>query len=119
MQKTIIIIGAAFLLAFCHTKKKAVESPAPAVVTVAPKSALEIAQKRWPNTNSDELAQGKTIYETKCTKCHGEKKIVTRSEKSWLHEIDDMSPKAHLTPEEKEKLTRYILSYREANTSTN
>jgi hypothetical protein len=46
-------------------------------------------------------------------------KIVPRSEKSWLHEIDDMSPKAELTAEEKLKLTKYILSFREANTPSN
>jgi hypothetical protein len=31
-----------------------------------------------------------------------------------MHEIDDMSPKAKLTPEEKLKLTKYLLAYREA-----
>ncbi len=117
MYKKLIIIGIALAFAFCHSKKKTTAVKPAEKTVVAARSPLAVAQKRWPGATDEELAQGKTIFETKCTKCHGAKKIVTRSEKSWLHEIDDMSPKAHLTPEEKEKLTRYILSYREANTS--
>jgi len=116
MKKIAILLFSALLLVYCHSKKKTTETK---VVknTVSASKPLEIAQKRWPNATSVELTEGKTIFETKCTTCHGAKNIPTRSEKSWLHEIADMSPKAKLTPEEKEKLTRYILSFREAYTS--
>lgn len=117
MRKKIILFSVAFVLVYCHTKKKATETTTEKMV-VSAKTPIQIAQKRWPNTTSEELVEGKTIFEGKCTKCHNAKRIETRSEKNWLHEIDDMSPKAHLTPEEKDKLTKYILSYREAHTST-
>jgi cytochrome c5 len=115
MKHILILFGAILIFAYCHSKKKTAETKTAAVSVSRP---LEIAQKRWPNITSTELAEGKTIFETKCTTCHGAKNIPARSEKSWLHEIADMSPKAKLTAEEKEKLTRYILSFREAYTTT-
>lgn len=74
---------------------------------------MSIANKRWPNTQAIELADGETIFKTKCTKCHIAYEIGGFSEKKWLHEIDDMSPKARLTPDEKLRLTKHILSYRD------
>lgn len=114
MKKTFLILSLALGLVYCKTKKESVK-PAPA----GAKTPIDIAVVKWPNTAQSELDEGKLIYETKCNTCHGLKKIVTRSEKNWIHEIDDMSPKAKLTAEEKLKLTKYILSYREAYTTTN
>jgi cytochrome c5 len=117
MKRTILIIGIAVSLFYCKTKKKATDSASSGVKTGA-KSELEIAQKRWTGTTTADLNEGKNIFDTKCTRCHGAKNIVTRSEESWNKAIDKMAPKAKLTAEEKDKLTRYILSYREAHTTT-
>jgi hypothetical protein len=114
MKKIVLFLCLSLFLFYCKTKKKT-ESAKPAAAKL---SVLEIAQKRWNGSTQTDLDEGKNIFTGKCTKCHGEKKIVTRSEKSWLHEIDDMSPRAGLTDAEKLKLTKYILSYREANTTT-
>lgn len=118
MKKTFIIVFIAFILVYCHSKKKATETISVKKTTASSSTQLQIAQKRWANATADDLAEGKIIFEGKCTNCHGAKNIPTRSEKSWLHEIKDMSPKANLTPAEKEKLTRYVLSFREKYTST-
>ena len=82
------VIGfAALTLAYCKTAKQAsVNPPAPYVPS---EKQIELAQKKWAN------------------------EIAGFSEKKWLHEIDDMSPKANLTADEKLKLTKHILSYRE------
>ena len=117
MRKIALFLCLSLFLFYCKTKKKT-ENTSSGKPAAARLSVLEVAQKRWIGTAQSDLDEGKNIFSGKCTKCHGEKKIVTRSEKSWLHEIDDMSPRAGLTPEEKSKLTKYILSYREANTST-
>lgn len=113
------LAGSALLVmtfSFCKSKQKASEAP-PAPAVASTKSAgelqLEIAQARWPGTIADELKEGQTIYTTKCTACHQAFNIAEFGEKKWLHEIDDMSPKAKLNPEQKLKLTKYILSYRE------
>lgn len=73
---------------------------------------LAIAQKTWPSATLQSLEEGRVIYTTKCNTCHGLKNIPNRSESSWKHEIDDMSPKAKLTAKEKELMTQYILSTR-------
>lgn len=76
---------------------------------------LAVAQKTWPNTKLDELKEGNSIYRNQCSECHKNFEITKFSEKKWKHEIDDMSPKAKLTADQKDKLTKFILSYREAN----
>lgn len=115
---TLLALG----LVYCKSKQKAVEAPVapptpPTAAAPATKSAgdiqMEIATTRWPGTVADELKEGQTIYTTKCTGCHKAYDITEFGEKKWLHEIDDMSPKAKLTAEEKLKLTKYVLSYRE------
>lgn len=74
---------------------------------------MDFANKRWLGTTEDELKQGQTIYTSKCTDCHKNFPVEKFSEKKWLHEIDDMSPKAKLTADEKTKLTKYLLSMRD------
>jgi cytochrome c5 len=98
-------------LVYCKSNKSSAT-----VAAYAPTDKqMEIAQKRWANTLAEELKDGRNIYVTKCTECHKAHTIERFSEKKWLHEIDDMSPKAKLTSEEKLKLTKYVLSYREEN----
>jgi cytochrome c5 len=113
-----LITGAAIFvmvlsLANCKSKKIATTTEPAAVFTPASQQ-MAIAEKRWPGTNVLEVQEGQTIFTTKCTRCHQPVEITSLTEKKWLHEIDDMSPKADLTPEEKLKLTKHILSYREA-----
>jgi cytochrome c5 len=125
-MKYALAIVAAIILVNCKTKKETTkeatkEATKPVVVKFNPtERELAVAQKNWPNVTLAELREGNTIYREKCSKCHENFEITKFSEKKWKHEIDDMSPKAELTAAEKDKLTKFILSYREANTvSTN
>jgi mono/diheme cytochrome c family protein len=122
MKTTHYFIAALSLLVLVHcksTKPVAISkpAPAPAVVISTPGSdatiptQLQAAEKRWPGTSEMDLDQGQVIFTTKCIRCHKAFAIEGFSEAKWLHEIDDMSPKAHLTEDEKQKLTKYILSY--------
>ena len=103
------VIAMALTMAFCKAKKT-VAAPAPDAFS----KQFSVAEKRWTGVQPEELRQGHTIYTTKCTRCHGNFEITRFSESKWLHEIDEMAPKAKLTAEEKDKLTKHILSYREA-----
>jgi hypothetical protein len=111
MKKCLFILPLLLFLPFCRSKKEIREIEAR---TATDEQVLAVAQKRWAGTLQSELEEGKKIYTGPCTKCHELMLITKRSEKKWLHEIDEMAPKAKLTPEEKLKLTKYILSYREA-----
>ena len=107
-------LSAVLFLTYCKSTKTVAESK-PAAMVVDDKQ-MAVVKTRWPNTGPDDVNSGLTIYTTKCNKCHENQVITELSEKKWLHEIDDMSPKAKLNEDEKLKLTKFILSYREANT---
>ncbi|MBL7933487.1 MAG: hypothetical protein JNL60_16395 [Bacteroidia bacterium] len=126
-MRSIKYFGAAFVLlalAYCKSTKTntssasnntAEETKMPAVSFTPSEKQLQIAQTRWPNTTADELSQGYSIYTTNCNKCHVLYNITEFGEKKWIHEISDMAPKAELNKEQTAKLTKHILSFREAN----
>jgi cytochrome c5 len=118
MKNLNIFFATATLLAFayCKSTKTAGSASNPSASFTPEEKQMQVAQNRWPNTTAQEIKEGNTIFVTKCTECHKNQQITGFSEKKWLHEIDDMSPKAKLSAEEKLKLTKHILSYREAYT---
>ncbi|MBI3235683.1 MAG: hypothetical protein HYZ42_16875 [Bacteroidetes bacterium] len=120
MKKIIILalaLTAVFVISECSGPKEAItKAPETKTESKASENALlDIAKKTWPNATVASLAEGQTIYTTKCNKCHGLYPIVGRSEESWKHEIKSMAPKARLTPEETELLSQYLLSARQLN----
>jgi len=114
MKSTIFLGLSVLLLGACQTKKQAVSVVAETKSTYMPAAAqMESALKRWPGTTAENLLAGHSIYTNKCNQCHGNFDVAQFSEKKWLHEIDDMSPKANLTDTEKLNLTKYLLSLRD------
>lgn len=110
ISKITIVAVSAIIMAACGSSKKS-STPSAAAPSIIPGDAQLIAIKaKYPDATAEQLKQGHSIYIGACTNCHGQKNIFKRSEASWLHEIDDMSPKAKLTAEEKDALTKYILS---------
>jgi len=108
LKKVIFTAAAGMLIVYsCKTSQKLVTEPGD--------KELAVAQQKWPGTTLAQLKEGEGIYKNECTQCHKNFAITKFTEKKWLHEIDDMSPKAKLNADQKEKLTRYILSFREAN----
>ena len=115
-MKKIIIPSIALLgLVYCSTSKKATSDSAALPPMTHTKKELAIAQKTNPTITLVDLNAGRAIYFNQCTQCHKVYDIPKFSERKWKHEIDDMSPKAHLTDAQKTTLSNYILSYREAN----
>ena len=112
-----LLAAALVFLAYCKSTKTATAPVAVAEkMTFTPSSKqMEVANTRWAGTTPEELVQGQTIYTTRCVECHAVFEITEFSEKKWIREIDHMSPKAKLNAEEKLKLSKHILSYREAN----
>ncbi len=120
---SIIFFGIALIagLSFCKSTKTSTTAAAPSAPVTGPvfvsfDKEIVVAQKVWPGTALEELKLGHSIYNNQCTSCHNAFEITQFKEKKWLHEIDDMSPRAELTAQQKLALTKYILSYREANT---
>ncbi len=111
------ILPIALLVLFTQCKTKKAGSAETAAYMPGDKE-LAIAQKTWPGTTIEELKEGNSIYRNECTQCHKNFDIVKFSEKKWKHEIDEMSPKAKLSAAQKQKLSKFILSYRESNAAT-
>lgn len=108
MKKTLIILSSA-IIAFAACKSssyaKKIEN------YIVSDEQLTFAKKRWDDATKENLNMGKSIFTNQCTQCHKPFVIESFSEKKWNHEIDDMSPKAKLSAEEKKNLTYFILSY--------
>ncbi|MCE3226549.1 MAG: hypothetical protein K0S32_1100 [Bacteroidetes bacterium] len=109
-QITLFAAVAVISIAACKTSSKTTASSATAEIS---QEQVDISKKRWSESSLEKLTQGKSIFTGQCTNCHKAYRIESFGEKKWLHEIDDMSPKAKLTAEEKQNLTYYILSYRD------
>lgn len=105
--KSFTILAVTVLFTACGSTKK---SSTPIVTVVPGDAQLTAIKTKYPDATALQLNEGYSIYTGACTNCHGQKNILNRSEASWLHEIDDMSPKANLTAVQKDALTKYILS---------
>lgn len=114
MKKISLSILLLALMANCKSTKEGVAAP----MAYSPSSEqLKFAENRWPGTVSAELLEGNKIYTNQCTQCHKNFPVEKFTEKKWLHEIDEMAPKAKLSAEEKTKLTKYLLSMRDTKVS--
>jgi hypothetical protein len=71
---------------------------------------LTAGKVKFPALTMEELKKGHTIFYTSCTKCHGAKDIPSRSEEEWSGALDQMAPKADLSPEEKDAVWKYIMA---------
>jgi mono/diheme cytochrome c family protein len=54
------------------------------------------------------LEAGRTIYTTKCTKCHGDKGVSNYTATTWDGILKYMAPNAKLTPTETAQVTAYV-----------
>jgi len=110
ISKMTIIALSAIILTACGSSKKSSSGTAATPSIIPGEAQLTAIKAKYPDATAEQLKEGHSIYTGACTNCHGQKNIFKRSEASWLHEIDDMSPKAKLTAEQKDALTKYILS---------
>ncbi len=114
ISKLTIIALSAIIITACGSSKKS-STPTAAAPSLVPGDAqLTAIKAKFPDATAEQLKEGYAIYTGACTNCHGQKNIFKRSEASWMHEIDDMSPKANLTSVQKDALTKYILSMKAA-----
>ncbi|WP_262149897.1 cytochrome C [Chryseobacterium foetidum] len=85
---------AALLFASCTPKAVVATTTAPAAAT----------------STSEQLAQGKTIFENSCKKCHGLPKPDDFTSVEWVGIMNSMAPKARLTDEQHQWVYDYIVS---------
>lgn len=61
-------------------------------------------------TSESQLAQGKTIYESSCKRCHDLPNPTDHSAQDWVGIMNSMAPKAKLSSEQHQWVYDYIVS---------
>lgn len=96
----------------CGSSKKAGSS---AEASLTPGDAeVKAIQGKYPDVTLQTLNEGYAVYSGPCTKCHGQKKIFSRTEQEWEKSINRMAPKAKITDVQKDALWKYILAMKAA-----
>ncbi len=70
------------------------------------------AQGRWPDSSLAQLEQGRSVFAQRCSGCHALPLPDSRTEAEWKKVLDEMAAEAKLTPEERVKVERFVLSAR-------
>lgn len=125
MKKVILFVCSAFVIfiAACSTSKKSNTTTNNAVTSkstvdvaaskgiIAPgPEQLKAAQNQYKDVTLQTLSNGHSIYTGVCTDCHAAKAIYTRDENRWEKIIDVMAKKSKLTDQQKDELTKYVMS---------
>jgi mono/diheme cytochrome c family protein len=98
MKKTIVISLFVLATMACHRK------------TVASSTAAVNSEKAKSDAAHAELVvQGKTVYTTRCNKCHALKTVENYTADRWGNILKSMVPKAKLNDAEAQQVTAYVL----------
>lgn len=92
MKKLILgmILGSATMMISCGPKSVAVTGP--------------------KYTSSEQLAQGKTIFENSCNKCHGLPNPEKHDDQGWIKTLSRMAPRAKLSDDQHQMVYDYLIS---------
>lgn len=101
---------AALIFAGCYPAK----GPAPGPVSPA---TLQAATTRWPESTSDSLESGRSVFLGSCNKCHGYPDVHKVDEDKWPAVVKRMGKKAKLDQGQEELLLHYILAERAGGSS--
>ncbi|WP_294285744.1 cytochrome C [uncultured Chryseobacterium sp.] len=77
------------------------------VVSCGPKSVAVTGPKY---TSSEQLAQGKSIFENSCNRCHKLPDPAKHDDQGWINTLSRMAPKAKLTDEQHQMVYDYLIS---------
>ena len=88
------------------TTPKATENTGPAKGTVT--SPVVIATSDAAPNDLSMVESGKTVYSTKCGRCHDLKNAADYTAERWEKILDEMAPKAKLSDDEKKQVAAYV-----------
>lgn len=90
MKNLFALLIAVIFLASCGPKSTAVTGP--------------------KYTSSEKLAQGKTIFDNSCNKCHALPDPKKHDAEGWIKTLSRMAPRAKLTDDQHQKVFDYLIS---------
>ncbi|HXB11321.1 MAG TPA: hypothetical protein VNZ45_05000 [Bacteroidia bacterium] len=120
--RTVFLLTAITIVIVCckstqpaTTKQVASQNTSPPKSPLMPtESDVAIAGTHWQGTTIDNLNQGYSIFDDKCTDCHGVKKPQDFTVEEWNSIMPKMGRKAKLDSTQYNMVFRYILTKREA-----
>ena len=85
------------------------------LIACSPKTTTEVITEVEEVTTTEEsmsaeMIAGKTIYDTRCIKCHEAQKIENFSKKEWEIILPNMMDKAKLSSEERTQVHAYVFA---------
>jgi hypothetical protein len=119
MKRKPLFVGIVLAVLIIACSKKTVATKETAAVSTAPGSGSNVRPETTPseslNGNEETVAAdanltaaGKTVYETKCIRCHSMKPLAAYTEPRWDAILKIMAPKANLTQGETQQVTAYV-----------
>ena len=114
MKKASLIALLALTVWACHRKAVApatTATPAATSEKVAAETAASAPAPAAPAAPSAEtLASGKTVYTTRCNRCHEAKPLEKYTTAQWEGILKSMIPKARLNELEAQHVTAYVMA---------
>jgi cytochrome c5 len=81
------------------------------LVSCTPKATTSAAAAAGTSTSTaEQIAQGKTIFENSCGRCHKLPDPASHNPVQWVGIMNSMAPKAKLTDEQHQWVYDYIVS---------
>jgi len=77
------------------------------LMSCGPKSTAVTGPKY---TSAEQLAQGKTIFENSCAKCHQLPEPTKHDNEGWIKTLSRMAPKAKLNDDQHQMVYDYLIS---------
>jgi hypothetical protein len=73
---------------------------------------VSVAEKR--GASGADLEAGRSLLAVRCTSCHSLLPISAYTPAEWVANVEEMAPRARLSPAESAKVTAYLVAAREA-----
>lgn len=61
-------------------------------------------------TSSEKLAQGQTVFENSCNRCHQLPDVEKHDDAGWMKTMSRMAPRAKLTDDQHQMVYDYLIS---------
>ena len=108
MKKVFVIIFVAVAVVACSRKTT---PPAEIIISNEQKVSNNKSEIAVTNTNTGETSAGKSIYTTRCGRCHALKPVDKYKTTEWENILKIMIPKAKLTDAEAKEVTAYVMEH--------
>src|SRR5579875_1214771 len=106
MKKIIVIAIVSLAALACH------RNTAPSSTVIISNSPMEKKTTSTTDNSNDVamVAQGKTVYESRCNKCHELKVVENFTQDRWTTILRSMVVKAKLNDDETKEVTAYVMA---------